>query len=138
MRTALQPGSRLLLGGVEYTIEAVEGSGSSAVVYRAAYEDALNRGALHRVLIKELFPLSAQGGIERAPDGGVVCTGPGLAVMEEAKRRFLMGNQVNLELLAGRPGTSTPLMRGAPTTPCSPCTEARACCARWTRAGASL
>lgn len=103
MRTALQPGSRLLLGGVEYTIEAVEGSGSSAVVYRAAYEDALNRGALHRVLIKELFPLSAQGGIERAPDGGVVCTGPGLAVMEEAKRRFLMGNQVNLELLAGRP-----------------------------------
>ncbi|MFR3288853.1 MAG: protein kinase domain-containing protein [Lachnospiraceae bacterium] len=103
MRTALQPGSRLTLGGVEYTIEAVEGSGSSAVVYRAAYEDALNRGALHRVLIKELFPLSAQGGIERAPDGGVVCTGPGLAVMEEAKRRFLMGNQVNLELLAGRP-----------------------------------
>ena len=44
-----------------------------------------------------------RGGIERAPDGGVVCTGPGLAVMEEAKRRFLMGNQVNLELLAGRP-----------------------------------
>lgn len=41
MRTALQPGSRLTLGGVEYTIEAVEGSGSSAVVYRAAYEDAL-------------------------------------------------------------------------------------------------
>lgn len=78
MRTALQPGSRLTLGGVEYTIEAVEGSGSSAVVYRAAYEDALNRGALHRVLIKELFPLSAQGGIERAPDGGVVCTGRAL------------------------------------------------------------
>lgn len=103
MRAALEPGSRLLLGGVEYVIEAVEGSGSSAVVYRAAYEDALSRGALHRVLVKELFPLSPQGGIERAPDGGVSCSGPGLAVMEEAKRRFLLGNQVNLELLAGQP-----------------------------------
>jgi hypothetical protein len=32
----------------------VEGRGGSSVVYRASYEDRLNQGFRHRVLIKEL------------------------------------------------------------------------------------
>ena len=102
-RIPLPPGSLLTLGGIPYRLDGVEGCGSSAIVYRATYPDNLNPGALHRVLVKELFPICANGMIYRAADGSVICAAEGSRVMEEARRRFRMGNQVNLELLQQNP-----------------------------------
>lgn len=34
-------GSTLILGGVTYRLEALEGMGGSAIVYRASYPDSL-------------------------------------------------------------------------------------------------
>ena len=63
-------GEILRLGGVDYRLESVEGRGGSAVVYRAVYEDELNRGCFHRVLVKELFPYDPRGMIYRGEAGG--------------------------------------------------------------------
>lgn len=62
-------GEILRLGGVDYRLESVEGRGGSAVVYRAVYEDELNRGCFHRVLVKELFPYDPRGMIYRGRRG---------------------------------------------------------------------
>lgn len=62
-------GEILRLGGVDYRLESVEGRGGSAVVYRAVYEDELNRGCFHRVLVKELFPYDPRGMIYRGRQG---------------------------------------------------------------------
>ena len=106
-RQTLKPGSSLLLGGISYEIEGVEGCGSSAVVYRASYRDALSPDALHHVLLKELFPFSETGAIYRAADASVACTQEGRAQLDGARRRFLLGNEVNLALLSRAPaGTS--------------------------------
>ncbi|MBS6956036.1 MAG: NACHT domain-containing protein [Enterocloster asparagiformis] len=93
-------GEVLRLGGVDYRLESVEGCGGSAVVYRAVYEDALNRGCLHRVLVKELFPYHPRGLIYRDETGGICCLPGGEERMESCRSGFLKGNQVNLELLA--------------------------------------
>lgn len=92
-------GSILPLGGVDYQLEAVEGMGGSAVVYRARYPDELNRDAVHQVFIKELFPFSPKGEIVRASDGSIICSPQSAAFMEHARQRFRTGNQINLELL---------------------------------------
>ena len=42
----------MLLGGVEYRIEGIEGCGSSSIVYRAVYRDELNRDRFHQVLAR--------------------------------------------------------------------------------------
>ena len=90
-RSARPPGSLLELGGTVYRLEAVEGCGSSAVVYRATYRDQLNRDATHQVFLKELCPVCPQGGVRRGADGSVICEGPGRSVMEEAGLRFRTG-----------------------------------------------
>lgn len=96
-------GEILRLGGVDYRLESVEGRGGSAVVYRAVYEDELNRGCFHRVLVKELFPYDPRGMIYRG-EAGEICCRPGAEErMEVCRRLFLQGNQVNLELLARLP-----------------------------------
>ena len=96
-------GEILRLGGVDYRLESVEGCGGSAVVYRAVYEDELNRGCFHQVLVKELFPYDPRGMIYRG-EAGEVCCRPGAEErMEVCRRLFLQGNQVNLELLARLP-----------------------------------
>lgn len=102
-RQKRSPGSSLLLGGIVYRLEAVEGYGSSAIVYRATYPDQLNRDIPHRVLIKELFPLTPHGEIYRTPSGEIACTPDGQAAMEWGRQRFRTGNQVNLELLGKMP-----------------------------------
>ena len=66
-------GSTLILGGVTYHLEELEGMGGSAIVYRASYPDALSSGERHQVFIKELFPLSPQGDITRGADGSILC-----------------------------------------------------------------
>ena len=96
-------GEILRLGGVDYRLESVEGRGGSAVVYRAVYEDELNRGCFHRVLVKELFPYDPRGMIYRG-EAGEICCRPGAEErMEVCRRLLLQGNQVNLELLARLP-----------------------------------
>ena len=66
-------GEILLLGGVEYRIEKVEGYGGSAIVYLASYPDALNRESIHLVYIKELFPWHPKGLIYRNEEGEICC-----------------------------------------------------------------
>lgn len=102
-RQRLAAGSLLILGGTAYRLEAVEGIGGSAVVYRASYQDALNTEASHDVLIKELFPFDEHGWIYRAEDGRIICKDEGKELMEINRSRFLMGNQINLELLKKLP-----------------------------------
>lgn len=102
-RKLLETGSTLILGGVCYRVEAFEGKGGSAVVYRASYPDALNVDTRHIVLIKELFPLNEHGWIYRAEDGRIICMDEGKDLMEISRSRFFMGNQINLELLQHQP-----------------------------------
>ena len=99
-----KPGDRITLGEMEYQIEYVEGYGNSAVVYRAFYEDALNRGGIHQVLIKELYPWDPRGRLGRGTDGAVTCVPEGEEFFRAHKRNFYRGNQVNLDLLRKSPG----------------------------------
>lgn len=102
MRQTREIGSDLILGDICYRLDAVVGQGSSAIVYRASYHDSLNRDILHQVLIKELFPAS-DGSIYRTASGHVASTEKGNAIMEQAERRFLIGNRINLQLLQKNP-----------------------------------
>ncbi len=102
-RRLRQPGDELVLGGIAYRLEGVEGKGGSAVMYRAGYEDELNRGVFHQVYIKELFSVQVNGCIYRDEDGNIVCRGEGRKLMEFSKTRFRQGNAANLELLREMP-----------------------------------
>lgn len=102
-RQLRNPGDMLLLGGTEYRLESVEGCGGSAVVYRASYEDQLNQGCRHYVLIKELFPYHPKGNIYRNETGQICCRGDGASVMEHYRQNFYRGNQANLKLLEQAP-----------------------------------
>ncbi len=100
-------GDTLVLGGIAYRLDGIEGCGGSVIVYRASYEDALNTESRHHVFIKELFPIVNVGDIYRSENGDVVCAESGERVMKESRSRFFMGNRVNLELLQQSPsGTS--------------------------------
>lgn len=98
-RKLRKPGEILLLGGTEYRLEAVEGSGSSAVVYRASYADHLNQTFRHEVLVKELFPYCPRGEIYRDQDGNICCREDAKELMERCRKSFYLGNQANLQLL---------------------------------------
>lgn len=96
-------GGEIVLGGICYRLESIEGCGASAVVYRASYQDELSRGTFHYVFIKELYPWTADGSIFRTEDGEISCTADGESRMELDRERFLLGNRVNLELLRQMP-----------------------------------
>lgn len=100
-------GETIILGGISYRLEEVEGCGSSAVVYKASYRDALNTDALHYVFIKELYPLTADGSIYRKENGEIACTEDGKALMEYSRQRFFQGNSVNLQLLKKMPSVTS-------------------------------
>ena len=102
-RECRREGEILRLGGVDYRLEAVEGQGGSSIVYRASYEDGLNRGYYHRVLVKELFPYEESGAVYRDEEGWVCCRPDGRELFETCRRGFIQGNQANLELLAQLP-----------------------------------
>ena len=99
-------GSTLVLGGVTYRLEELEGVGGSTIVYRASYPDALSLGEKHQVFIKELFPLNTRGDITRGADGSILCAPEAAARMELARQRFLTGNRINLELLQLAPSST--------------------------------
>lgn len=96
-RKPRKAGDALILGGVEYRLEEVEGQGASAIVYRASYRDALNRDSRHQVLIKELYP--CQSGIGRDERGEILVAPEAMRQMERQKKSFRLGNQANLSLL---------------------------------------
>ena len=102
-REFLAPGRELILGGVRYEIEGVEGWGGSAVVYRASYEDGLNQGCRHNVFIKELFPYDEKGGIYRDREGRICCGEDRRQWLERCRQSFYQGNRANLELLRKAP-----------------------------------
>lgn len=102
-RRPLKTGHHLILGGVEYEIEEVEGMGGNAIVYRASYQDSLSRSSRHRVLIKELFPYEKKGWIFRDEMGKVVCKDEGKALFLRHKQSFYRGNEANLKLLERDP-----------------------------------
>lgn len=98
-RKLLNLGDMLLLGGVTYKIESIKGCGGSTIVYHASYEDQLNAGCRHHVLIKELFPYHPKGDIYRNEHNEICCRGDGVRVMEHHRQSFYRGNQANLSLL---------------------------------------
>ena len=102
-RPVREIGSIIELGGTAYRITSVEGTGASAIAYRAEYADALSDGVYHHVFIKELFPLSPHGEIYRDGSGNICCMPEGEELFENLKRRFEEGNRTNLTLLASRP-----------------------------------
>lgn len=104
-RTVRKSGESILLGGIQYQIQDVEGVGGSSVVYRASYEDALNSGALHYVFLKELFPVTTRKTIYRDDSGRICCTPEGEETFNYHKTRFKQGNQVNLKLLERIPAS---------------------------------
>lgn len=97
-RSFLSAGHVLILGGTPYIIENMEGCGNNSILYRAAYEDGLNGGSFHKVLIKELFPYDPKGGIYRTSEGEVCHTAQAGPLWEYHRLSFYRGNQVNLAL----------------------------------------
>ena len=102
-RTLLSPGDVIRLGETDYRIEGVEGCGGSSVVYQAVYEDSLNSGQFHRVLIKELYPWTADSSVYRDEDGNICATPEGAATMTQSRESFYRGNTANLTLLRDMP-----------------------------------
>ncbi len=102
-RRGLSPNTELLFPGMRCRIEAEEGRGSNAIVYRASYPDTLNKSESHTVLIKELFPFHPRNGIYRADDGSVVCTEAGAETWERHQRSFEYGNRIHLRMLERHP-----------------------------------
>lgn len=96
-------GERFSLGGAEYRIEGIEGYGGSVIVYRASYQDGLNSGRRHEVLIKELFPYHPKDWIYRDEAGRICCNPAGKTFMERCRQSFYRGNQANLDLLVHMP-----------------------------------
>ena len=94
-RECRREGEILRLGGVDYRLEAVEGQGGSSIVYRASYEDGLNRGYYHRVLVKELFPYEESGAVYRTRRAGSAaartggsCLRPAAGVLSRGTKRI--------------------------------------------------
>ncbi len=102
-RNLRKTGDILNLDATAYQITGVEGCGGSSVVYRAVYQDSLNRDQSHQVLIKELFPWHPKGAVYRDEDGCICCLDEGRELLEDSRRRYREGNQVNLELLKRYP-----------------------------------
>lgn len=102
-RRFLESGYNLILGGISYRIEGVEGCGNNSVVYRASYEDGLNAGSWHKVLIKELFPYHPKDLIWRGEHGEILHADECGSIWLAQQESFYRGNQVNLELLGENP-----------------------------------
>ena len=70
-RTALPPGTILPFPGFPCEIGVEIGRGSNALVYEGSYRDAADQTRVHRVLVKELFPLETDGRIRRMEAAGM-------------------------------------------------------------------
>ena len=89
--------------GMACHIEEVAGQGNNAIVYKAWYQDQLNRDQRHHVLVKELFPFQEQKTIYRAEDGRIIIAPETEELWETHKESFEIGNRVHLRLLYDHP-----------------------------------
>ena len=100
-RIVRKKGETIFLDGREYEIHSLEGCGGGSLVYRASYPDDLIEEQKHWVLIKELYPRTADHSVRRNRQGRICWDD------EEEKRirleRFRQGNKINLKLLEDRP-----------------------------------
>ena len=103
IRRALPAGTKLQFGGLACTVEDEVGRGSNAIVYRGFYNDTHQSGQIHRVLIKELFPLHPQGKIYRDDVGRVTVEDEGRGLYEMHRMSFEAGNRAHLTLLEASP-----------------------------------
>jgi len=102
-RRYLNLGSVIDFPGMSVTIEAFVGMGSNACVYKGSYEDGLNAGMRHTVLVKELFPYDAKGGIFRNESGAIVVLPEAEEIYALHQKSFERGNEAHLRLLSARP-----------------------------------
>lgn len=107
-RNLRNPGEIIILGGISYQLEDIEGYGYSSIVYKASYRDELDPKAFHHVFIKELYPLTEDESIYRMKNGNIGFTADGKSKMEFYRKQFFVSNRINLELLSqipsGAPG----------------------------------
>ena len=102
-RICLKPGEMLHFPGMICEIETTVGKGSNAIVYLGRYEDSLNKGLFHRVLIKELFPYHPENLIYRKEDSSVCISEKGRALFDLQKLSFERGNEIHLRMLENHP-----------------------------------
>lgn len=102
-RKALPKGMILDLQGIKCEMGDEIGRGSNAIVYEGSYRDSLEPDKLHRVLVKELFPLHSQGKIYRREDGSVCVEPEGEDTFRMHSKSFEAGNRAHLDLLETYP-----------------------------------
>lgn len=102
-RIILNPGNHLRFPGMDCEIEEIVGRGSNALVYLGRYEDALNRGLFHHVIIKELFPYHPENLIHRNSEGIIEINESAKEYFELQKKSFEAGNEIHLRMLEKHP-----------------------------------
>ena len=102
-RTALPRGTVLAFPGMPCEVGAEIGRGSNAIVYEGSYRDAQEPNLLHRILVKELFPLEPGGKIYRREDASVAVDPEAEPVFRMHRKSFEAGNAAHLALLEAAP-----------------------------------
>ena len=103
IRKPLLPGTILDFQGILCELGEEIGRGSNALVYQGSYRDSLEPDLIHRVLVKELFPLHPQGKIYRGEDNAICVEPEGLEIYRIHHRSFEEGNKAHLSLLEKYP-----------------------------------
>ena len=103
IRKALPKGTVLHFEGLACTLEEEVGRGSNAIVYRGFYHDTHQSGQIHRVLVKELFPMHPQGKVFRDEQGRVIVDEEGRELYGMHRMSFEAGNRAHLTLLESSP-----------------------------------
>lgn len=105
-RKGLPSGTALHFPGMVCVVETEIGRGSNAIVYNGWYQDALNPGQKHHVLIKELFPYHPFGAITRDEKSlHICCREDGQDVMQIHRQSFIWGNEAHLRLREKAPAS---------------------------------
>ncbi len=102
-RKALPRGTVLDFQGIECELGEEIGRGSNALVYQGSYRDAAEADRMHRVLVKELFPLHEHGKIYRKEDNSICVEEEGRETFQIHQRSFEAGNRAHLTLLETSP-----------------------------------
>ena len=94
-RTLLQNNDHLSFPGLECVIDAPAGRGSSVLAYIGHYRDREDPRILHRVLIRELFPYDATGGITRLENGDLQIERASEDLYSRHRTGFMRSNEVH-------------------------------------------
>ena len=94
-RTLLQNNDHLSFPGLECVIDAPAGRGSSVLAYIGHYRDREDPRILHRVLIRELFPYDATGGITRLENGDLQIERGSEDLYNRHRTGFMRSNEVH-------------------------------------------